>query len=104
VNCSNKSGFYFNEEQSDRNICLENDDGDDGGHDWKIVADTFNVDQQTTFQSYVMIDDNVVVSGLLTGNEILGISILNSSDSKNDENDESIIIANQVMASLQTFR
>jgi len=67
---------------------------------WQIVADKLNIDQQTTFQSYTIIDDNVIVRELLTDNEIMGINISNSNNSKNDENDESIITANQAMLSL----
>ncbi|KAL4121977.1 hypothetical protein QTP88_014392 [Uroleucon formosanum] len=108
INCFKKAGFYFNEEQCDGDICLENNDDDDGGYDWQIVADKFNIDHQTTFQSYATIDENVEVTGLLTDNEIMGINISNS-DSENDENDEpertlDMITANQAISSLHTVR
>ncbi|KAF0760110.1 tigger transposable element-derived protein 4-like [Aphis craccivora] len=88
INCFKKAGFYFNEEQCD--------------------ADKLNIDQQTTFQSYATIDENVEVTGLLTDNEIMGINISNS-DSENDENDEpertlDMITANQAISSLHTVR
>jgi len=63
VNCFKKSSFYFNEEQCDED-CLENNDGDDGEHDWQMVANKLNINQQTTFQSNAIIDYNVVVSRL----------------------------------------
>ncbi|XP_050528133.1 tigger transposable element-derived protein 6-like [Daktulosphaira vitifoliae] len=107
VNCFKKVGFYFNDEQFDGDG-LENNDDDDGGYDWQIVADKLNIDQEFTFQSYVTIDDNVVVSGMLTDKEIMGINISNSG-SKNNEDDEpettlNMITANQAMSSLQTVR
>jgi len=107
VNCFKKAGFYFNDEQCDGDG-LENNDDDDGGYDWQIIADKLNIDQEITFQSYATIDDNVVVSGMLTDNEIMGINISNS-DSENNENDEpettlNMITANQAMSSLQTVR
>jgi len=49
----------------------------------EFVADELNIDRQTTFQSYAVIDDNVVISG--TDNEIVGTNISNSSASGNDE-------------------
>jgi hypothetical protein len=33
VNWFKKDGFYFNENQCDGDICLENNDDDDGGYD-----------------------------------------------------------------------
>jgi hypothetical protein len=33
VNCFKKAGFYFNEEQFDGDVCLKNDDYDNGGYD-----------------------------------------------------------------------
>jgi hypothetical protein len=104
INCFKNAGFYFNEEQCDSDICLENNDYDGGGYDWQIVADKLNIDQETTFQSYVKIDENVEVTGLLTDNEIMGINISNS-DSENDENDEpertlDMITTNQAIGSL----
>lgn len=90
--------------QYDGDLCLENNDNDGGGYDWQIVADKLNINQQTTFQLYATIDDNVV-SGLLIDNEIMGINISNS-DSENDESERTlnIITANQAMSSLQTVR
>lgn len=81
------------------------DDDDDGGYDWQIVADKLNIDQQTTFQSYATIDENVEVTGLLTDNEIMGINISNS-DSENDEPERTLdmITANQAISSLPTVR
>lgn len=108
INCFKKAGLYFYEEQCDGDICLENNDDDDGGYDWQIVADKFNIDQQTTFQSYATIDENVEVTGLFTDNEIMGINISNS-DSENYENYEpertlDMITANQAISSLHTVR
>jgi hypothetical protein len=42
VICFKKVGFYFNEEQCDGDICLENNDD---GYDWKIVTDKLNINQ-----------------------------------------------------------
>lgn len=77
----------------------------DDGYDWKIVADKLNNDQQTTFQLYVTIEESVIVSGLLTDNEIIAINILNS-DSENDRPEKTLnmIVANQTMSSLQMIR
>ena len=98
--------MWYNWWKCDGDICLENNEDDDGGYDWQIVADKFNIDHQTTFQSYATIDKNVEVTGLLTDNEIMGINISNS-DSENDENDEpeitlDMITANQAISSLHT--
>jgi len=105
IHCFKKAGFYFNEEQCDGDICLENNDDDDGGYDWQIVADKLNIDQQSTFQSYVTIDENVEVTGLLTDNEITSINISNS-DSENDEPERTLdmITANQAISSLHIVR
>jgi hypothetical protein len=36
-----KAELYFNEEQQcEGDVCLENNDVDDNGYDWQIVADT----------------------------------------------------------------
>jgi len=69
------------------------------------VADKLNIDQQTTFQSYATIDENVKVTGLLTDNEIMGINISNS-DSENDEPERTLdmITANLAISSLHTVR
>jgi len=56
--------FFFYSSRNSHNIIIR-----------KIVADKLNNDQQTTFQSYFTIGDSVVVSELLTDNEIMGISI-----------------------------
>jgi len=63
-----------------------------------------NINQQTTFQLYGTID-NVVVSGLLTDNKIMGINISNN-HSKNDgpQSTLNMIRVNQTMSSLQTIR
>jgi len=67
------------------------------------VADKLNIDQQTTFQMYATIDDNIVV-GLLTDNKIMGINIILNSDSKNDNPQRTLnmMMANQAISLLKT--
>jgi hypothetical protein len=88
-NCQSfkKTGFYFNEEQYAGDICLENNEDDDDGYDWQIIAGKLNIKQQNTFQSLATINDNVLVSRLLFDNKIMGLNnrlLLNINISNNN--------------------
>jgi hypothetical protein len=63
-----KAGLYFNEEQCDGDICLENNDRYDSGYDRKIVAnDKLNINQLITFQSVALFQFSTEGAKVLTG-------------------------------------
>lgn len=103
VNCFIKSGISKKEKE----IKYTHLESDDGGSDWKLIADHYKLEPEITFHTFTEIDTNIHTTGVLSDQDIVdAVQPTPKYDSDEDEEDEYplVVSTKEAKASLDKLR